>query len=277
MKTTKQLLALVCITYVFCACNNANKKSNANADTVLQNTESNIANNDSIIYDDNIFPVDSFLHTKILTTGTFHSDEVWDNADKGNWFGLFKNQSGYYVAETKLKLSRVHDEISDEKENEKTAWMVETTNKDTSLILVEGNSLLSPIKVKQTTLSKTQVLPGDTLHINYLGTDYKIFATGGKKKTQESADWFEVWNYKLYVTATINGKQRKSLLVAQPNFNDQMINLIFVGDIDGDGIMDLIIDTSAHYNASSPTIYLSKPANNNEVVKPIGSHTSVGC
>lgn len=56
-----------------------------------------------------------------------------------------------------------------------------------------------------------------------------------------------------------------------------MINLIFVGDIDGDGILDLIIDTSRHYNATSPTIYLSRPADNGEVVKPIGGHTSVGC
>lgn len=94
---------------------------------------------------------------------------------------------------------------------------------------------------------------------------------------QQEPEWFEVWNYKLYLTAEIKGQKRKSLLVAQPNFDDQMINLIFAGDIDGDGILDLIIDTSRHYNVTSPTIYLSKPAGNEEVVKPIGGHTSVGC
>jgi hypothetical protein len=51
-------------------------------------------------------------------------------------------------------------------------------------------------------------------------------------------------NYKLYITATIKGEAHKNLLVAQQNFDDQMIKLIFAGDIDGDGILDLIIDTS---------------------------------
>lgn len=122
-----------------------------------------------------------------------------------------------------------------------------------------------------------QIFPGDTMGINYLGIDYKIFATGGSKKGADDLIPSKVWNYKLYINDTINGLQHKSLLVAQPNFDDRMINLIFAGDIDADGILDLIIDTSRHYNATSPTICLSKPADKGEVVKPIGGHTSIGC
>src|SRR5690606_29970484 len=167
---------------------------------------------------------------------------------------------GFYLQETKLKTKRVYDQIVDENENEKTGWEVQTINKDTSIILIEASKFLTPHNVQQAILSKEQVYPGDTLRINYLGIDYKIFATGGKKKVQNDPEWFDVWNYKLYLTATIKGQQKTSLLVAQPNFDDQMINLIFAGDIDGDGILDLIIDTSRHYNATSPTIYLSRPA-----------------
>lgn len=94
---------------------------------------------------------------------------------------------------------------------------------------------------------------------------------------QNEPEWFEVWNYKLYLTADIKGQKQTSLLVAQPDFDDEMVNLIFAGDIDGDGILDLILDTSRHYNVTSPTIYLSRPASTNEVVKPVGSHTRVGC
>jgi hypothetical protein len=56
-----------------------------------------------------------------------------------------------------------------------------------------------------------------------------------------------------------------------------MIRILFAGDIDGDGKFDLLIDTSRHYNASNPTLYLSKPAEKGKIIKPIGVFTSVGC
>jgi hypothetical protein len=280
MTTAKQtILSLTLAVYGLTACNNSSRQDIPENQTAPVNTISpkTVAGNDSIVYDYSSFPVDSTFTTKVLTTGTFHGDEVWDNADQLNWLGLFKNKTGFYIAETKLKTKRVNDAIVDENENDKTGWEVQTVNKDTSIILVEPLKYLTTRTVERALLSKEEIFPGDTLQFVYLGIDYKIFATGDKRKVQGNQDWFDVWNYKLYLIATIKGQQHKSLLVAQPNFDDQMIKLIFAGDIDGDGIIDLIIDTSRHYNATSPTIYLSRPATNGEIVKPIGRHTSVGC
>jgi len=284
MTTVKQkILALTFAVLGLTACNNSSQQNNPANKTSTVDTLTNVvavtntSDNDTITYDYSSFPIDSTFSIKVLTVGTFHGDEVWENADKEKWFGLFQGKTGFYLAETKLKTKRVNDQIVDENENENTGWEVQTINKDTSIIIIEASKFLTPHNVQQAILSKEQIFPGDTLRINYLGIDYKIYATGGKKKVQDDPEWFDVWNYKLYLTATIKGQQHTSLLVAQPNFDDQMINLIFAGDIDGDGILDLIIDTSRHYNATSPTIYLSRPANNGEVVKPIGGHTSVGC
>jgi len=284
MTTLKQkILALTFAVFGLTACNNSSRQNNllnktSTVDTLSSAIEgSNVIEIDTVSYDYSYFPIDSLFTTKVLTVGTFHDDEVWESADKEKWFGLFKSNKGFYLQETKLKTKRVYDQIVDENENEKTGWEVQTINKDTSIILIEVSKFLTPHNVQEANLSKEQVFPGDTLRINYLGIDYKIFATGGKKKVQDDPEWFDVWNYKLYLTARINGQEKTSLLVAQPNFDDQMINLIFAGDIDGDGILDLIIDTSRHYNATSPTIYLSRPADNGEVVKPIGGHASVGC
>lgn len=279
IKTKQTILTFVYLMYVLSACNNSSKQNTINNQIALiEIAEIKTDTNDSTItYDYTYFPIDSTFTTRVLTTGIFHSDEVWDDTERLKWFGLFQGKTGFYLAETKLKTKRVNDQIVDENENEKTAWEVQTISKDTSVILIEASKFLTPHAVLQAIISKDQVFPGDTLRINYLGIDYKIFATGGKKKVQDDPEWFDVWKYKLYLTATIKGQKHTSLLVAQPNFDDQMINLIFAGDIDGDGILDLIIDTSRHYNATSPTIYLSRPSNNGELVKPIGGHTSVGC
>jgi hypothetical protein len=253
--------------------NSSRQRINRDKTVAVEATEIAVAM-DSIDY--SYFPVDSTFTTKVLTVGTFHSDEVWDGADREKWFGLFRGKTGYYIAETKIKTERINDDILD-KAGEKTGWKVQTVNKDTSIILMGRLSFLRRHNLNGAVLSKDQIFPCDTVRITYLGIDYNLYATGGKKKLIDNPDWFEVWNYKLFMTATIKGQIHKSLLVSQPNFDDQMINIIFAGDIDGDGILDLVIDTSRHYNATSPTIYLSRPAEKGEIVKPVGGHTSVGC
>jgi hypothetical protein len=253
--------------------NSSRQRINKDKTVAVEATEIAVAM-DSIDY--SYFPVDSTFTTKVLTVGTFHSDEVWDGADREKWFGLFRGKTGYYIAETKIKTQRINDDILD-KAGEKTGWKVQTVKKDTSIILMGRLSFLRRHNLNRAVLSKDQIFPSDTVRITYLGIDYNLYATGGKKKLIDNPDWFEVWNYKLFMTATIKGQIHKSLLVSQPNFDDQMINIIFAGDIDGDGILDLVIDTSRHYNATSPTIYLSRPAEKGEIVKPVGGHTSVGC
>lgn len=258
------------------AFDNSSRQSINKDKTVLVEANEIAVDTDSIVYDYSTFPVDSTFATKVLIVGTFHSDEVWNGADKEKWFGLFRGKTGFYLAETKLKTERINDVVLDDV-GQNTGWKVQTANKDTSIILIERLSFFERHTVKRAVLPKNRIFPGDTVRTNYLGVDYSLYATGGKKKLINDPEGFELWNYKLYITATIKGQIHRSLLAAQPNFDDNMISLIFAGDIDGDGILDLVIDTSRHYNATSPTVYLSRPAEKGEIVKPVGGHTSVGC
>ncbi|MGL5075781.1 MAG: hypothetical protein ACRDBG_08050, partial [Waterburya sp.] len=201
-----------------------------------------------IIYDTLQFPSNFTYTSKVLTVGSFHSDEVDKNDNQLAWVGLFKNQNGYYLSQTKIITRNVPDIDEDENTKIKTGWEVSTTNSDSCIILIESMPQLMSRKIQNIDLPQNQMYPGDTLAFTYLGIDYKLFATGGKKKTEDNSDYFDVWNYKLYLSAVIKGKVCKSLLVAQPTFDDAMISLIFAGDIDGDEILDLIIDTANHYN-----------------------------
>ncbi len=261
------------------ACTNSNNQNiDKNKATFIDSASNKVVdNNESIVYDTTEFPANGNFLVKALTTGTFHSDEVWANADKEKWFGIFQNTTGFYIASTQLQIKRVRDEIVDESKNAKTGWEVKTINKDTCIFLVESFSTLSNRNIQSVLLSKKEIYPGDTVNFQYLGIDYQLFATGVKKQRQDDPSTVDVWNYKLYLTATIKGQQHKSLIAAQPNFNDSMISVIFAGDIDGDGIVDLLINNSNHYNTTSPTLYLSKPAEKSEVLKPIANHLSVGC
>jgi hypothetical protein len=211
--------------------------------------------------------------TKIITTGQFHEDEIWDQVENENWLGLFKNDNQFYLDKADVKSKRVNDAIADN-EDDMSGWQITTENKDTSILLVTKLDFLVKRKVNYLNLKKREIFPGDTIKFEFLGVEYELFAIGSKSETD---GFVQYENYKLYLTADNKGKKVTQLLVAQSGFDDEMIDILFSGDIDGDNILDLIIDTSNHYNGKSPTLYLSRPANSGQILTIVGQHKTVGC
>ena len=261
-----------------------NNKSNENkqnlnvktdtTDYTSQNTNTDI---DTITYDTVTFPNFEELKTKILSEGSFHNDEVWNTAKKENWLGIFYNSNELYIDSTKILIKSVFDVVLDDENGKKTGWEVSAKHTDTAIIFVQNSNISPKRNIKQIKLNKQYLYPEDSFDFDYNGITYTLYAKGGKKKEQPNSDWHIVWNYKLYIKTTTNGKVKETLLCAETNFDDQMVSIDFIGDIDGDNIPDLIINTSRHYNANRPTLYLSKPTKGLEIVKPVGFHESVGC
>lgn len=211
----------------------------------------------------------------ILTTGQFHEDEVGKEDRNRSWYGIFQNSNGYYIDTTRIVTKRVQDPVDED--GTLNGWDVKTTNSDTSLLLFAGVNGIDKHQIKPVSLRKNEILPGESVTYTYNGITYTLYATGNKHKENAKSDYYIVNNYQLFITATVNGTERTQLLVSSRGFDDEMIDILFAGDIDGDNIPDLIINTSYHYNAIVPTLYLSKPAGEKEVLKVMGWHVSVGC
>jgi hypothetical protein len=246
-------------------------------DTLVKTTSYNQTEIDTIVYDSITYPIFNELKSKVLTEGEFHNDEVWSSAKKENWFGLFYNSEEVYVDTTKISVKSVYDLILDDENGKKTGWKVTAKHIDTTILLIQNENIAPLRNIKQIKYNKQYLYPDDSFSFEYQGQKYVLYAKGGKKKEQPNSDWYTVWNYKLYLKTIVNNEIKESLLCAEANFSDQMISIDFIGDIDGDKIPDLIINTSRHYNASCPTLYLSKPAKGKNLVKPIGFHESIGC
>jgi hypothetical protein len=224
-----------------------------------------------------VYPADEQLPMKIFTVGNFHEDEVWKTAENEKWIGLFEGQDGFYLAATTIKTERIHDPVVDEDETEKTGWQVSVPNQDSALLLMQAIPIIKERKINAVHLVKNSFDPGDSMQFSYEGSAYQLYATGVKEKNGINPDALAVRQYKLYLTAMVKGKRITQLLVAQPAHQETIIKLLFVGDLDGDTIPDFIIDTSEHYNLQKPTLYLSSPAADDEIVKPVGAHSFVGC
>ena len=59
--------------------------------------------------------------------------------------------------------------------------------------------------------------------------------------------------------------------------SDASPHLIFAGDLDRDGKLDLIFDTTDHYNLSRPVLFLSGAAEGDELLHVVAEHSAVGC
>lgn len=277
MKEICKLLVFLIVIVQFLSCD---KKKN---DIVLKKVENNKISNESAIVkvsnevDDFSFPVDSTLQVKILRTETFHNDEVEEDFKNKVWFGLFKKDNSYTLSQTQVFIKSVNDPIVDENEEDKTGWEVTTSIKDTCIILIEKKPYLNNIEVWNIKVP-ANLADNEDFEFNYKNIEYTLFALVKKRKERVDAEWIEVSDYSLYLRAYENGKETKTLLVAKENIDERFVEIVFAGDIDGDGRLDLIIDTSNHYNVSSPTLYLSKPASEEKkIIKPVGVFTTVGC
>lgn len=269
----KSRFILIISASMFAMCNKATEISRVQS-TVENTTSANNTNNQNENGSDKAI---------ILTAGFHHGYELRKNEDAYKWFGVFENEKGYYLEETKIKTTKVFDPVND-KSNEKSGVTVETINQDKSVLLISGSGFLSDHKIEQATLASDAIAPGDTFSFNFHGNDYKLYVARGIKIIQDEWQHYDVWNYihyataiKLYLSATKNGQPVTDLLLEKSNFDNEKINIIFSGDIDGDGFPDLIIDTSGRGNTINETLYLSKPASGNKLLKVVGEKMSVGC
>jgi len=273
----KNNLSVLLLFFVLIACNNNENIISEKTDTIVYLPQITATEIDTIVYDTVTFPRLDELKSKMLTEGSFHNDEVWETAKKENWLGLFYNSNEVYVDSTRIYVNSVFDEILDDEGGKKTGWEVTAKHIDTAIIFVQNTNISPKRNIEQIKLNKKYLFPEDSFDFEYNGIKYTLYAKGGKKKEDPNSDWYIVWNYKLYIKTSTNGNIKETLLCAETNFDDQMITIDFIGDIDGDNIPDLIINTSRHYNADCPTLYLSKPAKGKDIVKPVGYHLSIGC
>lgn len=210
----------------------------------------------------------------VLQTGAFHQEEVPADAEKRAWLGLFRDKQGYYVAPARLRVRPAYDAIVDE-EGEQTGWEVTTPQQaDRCVLLLAAPGALAPGRADTAAVKVQPLLPGKPLRFDFGGTRYTLAATGTWAAGDTSA--YAVRNYKLYLDADAAPGKRQ-LLAAAPQFDESMMQVVWIGDLDHDQRPDFILDTASHYNTSQLSVYLSSRAKGQELVKFVGQHVTTGC
>ena len=208
---------------------------------------------------------------KILKEGLYHQGEINPNLLHRSWKGLFANDNRNYISDVSVKIVPAFDDMMDEP-GKKTGILVKAINEDTSILLISGLPLKN-IPVKRLG-SYLQVLPGEKINFKYKNNTYRLYATG-EKKLDSVSKAYNITAYKLFVETTLNRHHYIQLLVDIPAYEGPFHTIIkFIGDIDNDGVPDLIIDTSNYYGGENSTLFLSHPSKTNVLYTIAGGITA---
>lgn len=212
---------------------------------------------------------------KLLTPGEFHGEEVTAKSGE-KWLGLFRENDQYFLRFTKIKVRRVLDPVFhdiDLKESRKTGKEVDVNNENKPIFLIKNAAMLHGGKVL-TLFSQTDgyennsMLNGFTKDFNLNGTNYTLKVVGDNP-SNESLD---VTSKLVLISG--NSEQIVYKLGA---CDDCGWSLFWVGDLDGDGKLDLFADLNYHYNVTSRRLFLSSQAKDGELVKEVAIFSTVGC
>jgi len=86
-----------------------------------------------------------------------------------------------------------------------------------------------------------------------------------------------IQNYVLELIHYSRNHTKRQIIAYARNFSDEFIDILWLGDIDGDDKLDFLIDSSRHYNGTYLQLFLSSFAKEDRIVELVAELASVGC
>ncbi|WP_158962219.1 hypothetical protein [Myroides fluvii] len=190
----------------------------------------------------------------------FYGDEV--SRINANWLALFESEGQFHVRKARYELQVEMNECT---ESEVIGAI--STEEEDPILFFSGTKGILKGKKEALTIKQQPLWPEAPQEYVFKGNTYGLRAEGKQLDSylytddSEQEKTFKLFeNYKLYLRIDGGGEQ---LILDIPQFNDTFVKLLFVGDIDNDGKLDFIFDTSADYEQKRVEIYLSKGAKHN--------------
>jgi len=225
----------------------------------------------------------------LLASGEYHGDEVAVVSRPG-WLALYTagEDGGPRLAPVAVRIDVTFDAVLDQ-EGEATGKRVSVAGGGPEpVFLLAGPHGLEPGPVTPASPSEGTFSGLDPMTISLGGDIYELGFRLGRPPSpddaaEDAAD--DSWHDGALVLS--HGGVEQTLadfqLWIDPDTGDVYFGseaspqVLWAGDLDHDGRLDLYLDLTDHYNVSRPTLFLSSAAAPGELVAQVASHVSMGC
>ena len=212
--------------------------------------------------------------------GDFHGDEV--EAETGErWQALYPDAGGVALRSVALRVETVRDWIVDGEDGPPTGRRVTTPLstvhpdggvEDDALFLVRPPRPL-PEEPVATAFHGAWDLRSGSLALTLGGVGYRL---GVVEEPEQTNEWVtEPYRAERVVVLSDGEVTRPVAHVVDLDAGHPA--LLWAGDLDGDGRLDLLLDESGHYNVTETVLYLSSLAAPGALVGRAGRHRTTGC
>jgi hypothetical protein len=208
----------------------------------------------------------------LLHPGDFHGDEIAVSAD-GEWLALVSRNSQTALEPVAVSIQPVRDSLVDGDQGPITGKQVSVPGLD-PLLVVRGIARLRAGRVTEAQLDCEGC--GEPTEFNMhrrfafrLGGDvYELEAI----PLQPDEPFDEHSEIRLSYRAAVQVIHRPT----RPP-DDPLWQVLWAGDLDGDGLLDLYLDTADHYNMRRRRLLLSSAAGPGELVGEVAAFQTTGC
>jgi hypothetical protein len=193
----------------------------------------------------------------LLVEGAYHKDEAPLHPGTG-WLALVQKQNKWELVPAKVTATRAHDQIVDGP-HEKTAVDISASERNSIALIRHPKVKKGFVSVPATTDGKLS---------RYFDTDKTPWAVSFNEKQYT----FNIERNKLVLKQGAKTSELGDLI----NDSDITTSVAWIGDLDGDGGLDIVtVNGSNNYQAHC--LYLSSSATPGATVKQVGCHGGSGC
>ena len=199
----------------------------------------------------------------VLSEGQFHKGEVVQPAE-GQWMGVFQNEYRCELHRVELNFLPYHDVVLDSPEDTTgTEVSLAGDTSGTLFFLWSLDSVFQEGPLPTAAVNTGNILPDTT---------FQLSAEGVEPCAVEATD------EGLFVRSGGITQRVSDVYPQSAQWEERSVSILWAGDLDGDGRMDLLLDEHFHYNVYiGYLLYLSSAADPGQLLEEAAAFIATGC
>lgn len=200
----------------------------------------------------------------------------------GDWWGIFPEGEGYTFQPVRVRVEAVVDPLADG-DTRKTATQITVPGKTEDIPLIRGlmSSVAGPLKSLKPEKNWGYIAPGNSITLPWVGAPKEILSISAEgreeRKNHPRFGSIDGVDYKLRLNRRVEKETTTQIIASLPVLRAlEGPELVWAGDLDRDGKLDLLYNLSSFYIDTELALFLSSAAKEGELVGLVARWNAVG-
>ena len=200
----------------------------------------------------------------------------------GDWWGIFPEGKGYTFQPVRVRVEAVVDPLADG-DTRKTATQITVPGDLQDIPLIRGlmSSVAGPLVSLKPEKKWGYIAPGNSITLPWIGEPKEILSISaeGRKERKNHPRFGSIdgVDYKLRLNRRIGKETTTQVIASLPVLRAlEGPELLWAGDLDRDGKLDLLYNLSSFYIDTELALFLSSASKEGELVGLVARWNAVG-